>query len=233
MSEKIEDKEYFDLLNRIYALNGYDFTNYAVTSVRRRINHFMELKGIDTCAELTLQLESNESMFAEFLQSMSITVTEMFRDPTFYKAMRQKILMRLATYPRLKIWVAGCATGEEAYSVAIVLKEEGLLHRAMIYATDINPKSLRIARQGIYPMDTLTAYAHNYTASGGHSALSEHYKVMNNAYMFNDSLKQHILFASHNLVTDQSFNEFQLILCRNVLLYFNNRLQNNVMSLFY
>jgi len=157
----------------------------------------------------------------------------MFRDPSFYKSLREKVLKRLATYPVVKIWLAGCATGEEAYSVAILLKEEGLLERSIIYATDINQKSLQIAKQGVYSLEGMKTYTSNYLNAGGKNSFSEYYKAKYGSALFEKSLSQNILFSPHNLATDKSFNEFQLIICRNVLMYFNQHLQDKVVDLFY
>ena len=157
----------------------------------------------------------------------------MFRDPEFYKSLREKTMKRLATYPVIKVWLAGCATGEEVYSIAILLKEEGLLERSIIYATDINQKSIQIAREGVYSVDQMKAYTSNYIKAGGKNAFSEYYLSKYNAVMFDKSLRQNIVFSPHNLAIDKSFNEFQLIICRNVLIYFNQHLQNKVINLFY
>jgi chemotaxis protein methyltransferase CheR len=157
----------------------------------------------------------------------------MFRDPAFYKGLRQKVTKRLATYPFIKIWIAGCATGEEVYSLAILLKEEDLLQRSVIYATDINQKSLQIAKDGIYPLTNMKAYTDNYIKSGGKNSFSEYYKAKYNSVLFDKSLKDNIVFSPHNLTIDRSFNEFQLIICRNVLIYFNQNLQDKVISLFH
>ena len=164
---------------------------------------------------------------------MSVTVTEMFRDPLFYKSLRKHIIKRLATYPFIKVWIAGCATGEEIYSIVILLQEEGLLSRSVIYATDINQKSLQVAKDGIYTVENMKSYTANYQKAGGTKSFSEYYKAKYNSVMFDKALKQNIVFAAHNLAVDKSFNEFQLIICRNVLIYFNQQLQNKVINLFY
>ena len=192
-----ENKEFTDLLNAIRLVYGYDFTDYSEASVKRRINNFMGNRKIETYDRLGKTILNDEKLFEEFVQEISVTVTEMFRDPAFYKSLRNNVLKRLATYPFIKVWIAGCATGEEVYSIAILFKEEGLLNRTLIYATDINQKSLHIAREGVYP------------------------------------LENNIVFSAHNLAIDKSFNEFQLVICRNVLIYFNQKLQNNVINLFY
>ncbi|HSZ26056.1 MAG TPA: protein-glutamate O-methyltransferase CheR [Cytophagaceae bacterium] len=229
----IDNKELKKLLESILYIYGYDFTEYAEASVIRRINNFMITKKIETMEKLGKMILQDEKLFEEFVQHISVTVTEMFRDPSFYKSLRENVMGRLATYPFIKIWVAGCATGEEVYSIAILLKEEGLLNRSVIYATDINQKSLQIAKEGIYALENMKSHTTNYQKSGGVKSFSEYYKAKYNSVIFDKSLKQNIVFSPHNLAVDRSFNEFQLIICRNVLIYFNQQLQNNVISLFY
>jgi len=227
------DKEFSELLESIRFVYGYDFTDYAEASVRRRVDHFMKVRKIAALEILGKMILQDEKVFEEFIQQVSVTVTEMFRDPVFYKSIRENVLKRLATYPFIKVWIAGCATGEEIYSIAIVLQEEGLLNRSVIYATDINQKSLQIAKDGVYPVENMKTYTGNYQKAGGTKSFSEYYKAKYNSVMFDKSLKQNIVFAPHNLAVDRSFNEFQLILCRNVLIYFNQHLQNKVINLFY
>ncbi len=233
MGPFIGTAEYKELLESIRFIYGYDFTDYAEPSVKRRIINFMKNKGLGTLDKLGKLLLKDEGIFEEFVQDLSITVTEMFRDPSFYKSMREKVVKRLATYPVIKIWLAGCATGEEAYSVAILLREEGLLEKSIIYATDINQKSLKVAKQGVYSLAAMKTYTKNYLNAGGKNAFSEYYTAKYNSVLFEKSLSQNILFSPHNLATDKSFNEFQLIICRNVLMYFNQRLQDKVVDLFY
>ena len=231
--EAIDSEELRALLSAIRDVYGYDFTQYAEASIKRRSLYFMNARNIRSTRELGDLLLSNEPTFAEFVDNLSVTVTEMFRDPPFYACLRDKAIKRLATYPFIKIWVAGCATGEEVYSIAILLKEEGLLGRSLIYATDINQHSLYQAKEGIFPLDLMKTYTSNYMKSGGKRNFSEYYIAHYNAALLDRSLRNNIVFAPHNLATDQSFNEFHLILCRNVLIYFNQDLQNKVMNLFY
>lgn len=231
--ETIGAEELRAMLNAVRDAYGYDFTQYAEASIKRRTLYFMNSRAVKTVTELSALLLENEAMFEEFIRNLSVTVTEMFRDPSFYACVRDKVVKRLATYPFIKVWVAGCATGEEVYSIAILLKEEGLLNRSLIYATDINQHSLRLAKDGIFPMDLMKAYTANYHKSGGQRDFSEYYVTQYNAALFDRSLRNNIVFAPHNLASDQSFNEFQLILCRNVLIYFNQDLQNKVINLFY
>ena len=228
-----DNKEFKDLLISIQSEYGYDFTDYAEASVVRRINHFMDFKKISNLNHLKTMILKDEKIFESFIQELSVTVTEMFRDPSFYKSLRENVIKRLATYPFIKIWIAGCATGEEVYSIAILLKEEGLLNRSLIYATDINQKSLQIAKEAVYPVENMKSYTTNYQKSAGTHSFSEYYKSKYNSVMFDKSLKQNIVFSPHNLAVDKSFNEFQLIICRNVLIYFNQQLQNKVINLFY
>jgi len=204
-----DKKEFIELLAAIRVEYGYDFTEYSEASIKRRINNFMTSRNIAAIDVLRKMLLKDEALFEKFIQEIS------------------------ATYPFIKIWVAGCATGEEVYSIAILLKEEGLLNRSLIYATDINQKSIQIAKEGVYPLENMKQYTSGYQKAGGEKSFSEYYKAKYNSVLFDKSLKENIVFAAHNLAIDKSFNEFQLILCRNVLIYFNQKLQNNVISLFY
>ncbi len=231
--EEIDSNELAGLLSAIRRVYGYDFTQYAEPSVMRRSIYFMNARMIRTVRELSGLLLTDENAFGDFVLNLSVTVTEMFRDPQFYACLRARVMKRLATYPFIKIWIAGCATGEEVYSIAILLKEEGLLNRSLIYATDINPQSLHHAKEGIFPMDLMKAYTLNYQNSGGEKDFSQYYVAHYDAALFDRDLRSNVVFAPHNLASDQSFNEFHLILCRNVLIYFNQGLQNKVINLFY
>ena len=228
-----DNNAFKELLDSIRFVYGYDFTDYAEASVKRRINNFMTVNNIAEIDQLGKMILKDEKMFEEFIQQISVTVTEMFRDPPFYNSIRENVVKRLATYPIIKVWIAGCATGEEVYSFAILLKEEGLLSRTLIYATDINQKSLQIAKEGMYPLENMKQYTANYQKAGGTRAFSEYYTAKYSSVLFDKSLKQNIVFAPHNLAVDKSFNEFQLVVCRNVLIYFNQKLQNHVINLFY
>lgn len=231
--ETISSDELSRLLQEIRETYGYDFTQYAEASIKRRSLYFMNTHKLHTVQQLREALLNDEAVFEDFVRNVLVTVTEMFRDPLFYLCLRSRVMRRLATYPFIKVWVAGCATGEEVYSIAILLKEEGLLNRSIIYATDINQHSLHQAKEGIFPMDLMKAYTVNYQKSGGQKDFSSYYVAQHNAALFDRSLRNNIVFAHHNLASDQSFNEFQLILCRNVLIYFNQSLQNEVVNLFY
>lgn len=230
---RYDTKELYKLLDSIRFVYGYDFTDYAEASLRRRIHAFMTRRNIDVLDTLGQQIIKDEKFFEAFIQELSVTVTEMFRDPLFYKSLRERVMKRLATYPFIKVWIAGCATGEEVYSMAILLLEEGLLNRSVIYATDINQNSIQQAREGVYPLKHMKEYTANYQKAGGMKSFSEYYKAKYDSVLFDKSLRQNIVFSPHNLAVDRSFNEFQLIICRNVLIYFNQQLQNKVISLFY
>jgi chemotaxis protein methyltransferase CheR len=232
-TKMIERTSLRGLLDSIRLVYGYDFTEYSEASLGRRIGHFMENRKIVDVHDLERGVLRDEGLFEQFVQEVPVTVTEMFRDPSFYKSLREKIRIRLATYPLIRIWIAGCATGEEVYSVAILLKEEGLLERSLIYATDINQRSLRKAKEGIFPASQMADYTANYVNSGGKGNFSDYYLAKYDGMRMDKTLRQAIVFSAHNLTTDHSFNEFQLILCRNVLIYFNQRLQNRVHHLFY
>jgi chemotaxis protein methyltransferase CheR len=225
-----EIEEFFDSIRFVY---GYDFSKYSEASIKRRITHFMKPREIEDLHVLGKLLIKDEKLFEEFIQELSVTVTEMFRDPSFYKSLREVITSRLSSYPFIKIWIAGCATGEEVYSISIMLQEEGLLSRSLIYATDINQHSLQIAKDGIYPVDKMKDFTKNYQKAGGKHSFSDYYKSKYNSVMFDNALKQNVVFSPHNLAVDMSFNEFQLVICRNVLIYFNQDLQNHVINLFY
>lgn len=221
------------LLKAIDNKYGYDFSQYSQVFLQRRFVNFMIARKLRTTEELSDRLLRDEQLFEDLIPHISITVTEMFRDPFFYRGVREKIVPRLATYPFIKVWIAGCATGEEAYSIAILLKEHNLLGRSVIYATDINQRALQAAREGMYPVRNMKQYTENYIRSGGTNSFSEYYTARYDFALFDRTLANKIVFAPHNLVTDNAFNEFQLIVCRNVLIYFNEDLQNRVTGLFY
>jgi len=229
----ITDEALHDILQLLLDQYGYDFTEYSQTSLKRRVIRFMDISQITTAEELIYQLHTKKTLFHKLLQTVTVNVTEMFRDPTFYKILREKILPELATYPIIKIWHAGCATGEEVFSLAILLSEENLLNRCRIYATDINPENIDKARKGIITVANMKEYTQNYYKSGGRKDFSSYYTARYDHVLISRELRKDIIFAQHNLVTDTVFNEFQLILCRNVLIYFNESLQKKVINLFY
>lgn len=221
------------LLEAVYLRYGYDFRNYSKAHIKRRILHHLGINQLSTITELQDKILREKNFFIELLDDLSINVTEMFRDPDFYKSFRENIIPRLQTYTYFKIWHAGCATGEEVYSLAILLHEEGLLDRCQVYATDFNRKVLQIAKDGVYQKADVVQYEKNYKLSGGKSKLSDYYKSMYGSVMFNKELSNRVVFADHNLVTDSVFAEVNLILCRNVLIYFEKNLQDRVLNLFY
>ncbi len=230
--QTITDEHVEQLLADALELYGFDFTNYSKASVKRRINRLFTIDRFPSFAELRYKLRSDASYLNRFVESISVNVTEMFRDPQFYLTLRNTVLPQLATYPYIRIWHAGCATGEEVYSMAILLKEMNLLHKSVLYATDINQEVLERARQGIIPLNNMKLYSENYIQAGGTQAFSQYYTATYDRARMNDELKSKMVFAMHNLVSDGSFNEFQLILCRNVLIYFNKELQDTVIQLF-
>jgi chemotaxis protein methyltransferase CheR len=229
----ITDNELQLLLASIRKQYGYDFSDYAQASLKRRVNIFFRARFNNEYQLLYEFVKHDPQVFAALLQTITVNVTEMFRDPLFYKALREKVLPELSTYPHLKVWHAGCSTGEEVYSTAIVLKEAGLLERTRIYATDINASVLEKAKQGVVPLRSMKEYTQNYLASGGTQMFSSYYRAQKDEAVFDASLKKNMVFALHNLAADQSFNEFNLIICRNVLIYFNKELQAKVIDLFH
>jgi chemotaxis protein methyltransferase CheR len=226
------DTEIDALLVGIRKCHGYDFTHYSRASLYRRIAHARGLARAPDYATFLDRLVSDESCFDEFLRTLSITVTEMFRDPPFYRVVREQIVPMLKTYPFVKIWHAGCATGEEVYSMAILLHEEGFLDRVRIYATDFNKQALKRAYQGVFPLKNLRAYSENYALAGGTHTLFDYFNVSYDFAKIAAFLKRSITFAYHNLVTDGVFAEMNMICCRNVLIYFDRTLQNHVLSMF-
>lgn len=220
------------LLAGIRTRYGYDFTHYSHASLVRRLDKAREQAKVLRFTELLDRLLHDEKCFDEFLKHMSITVTSLFRDPAFYRAIRERIVPLLKTYPFVKIWHAGCATGEEVYSMAMLLHEEGFIDRARIYATDFNKHSLDIAQQGVYPARHMEAYAANYREAGGLQEFSDYYSAGYELAKFKDFLKERITFSYHNLVTDGVFGEMNLICCRNVLIYFDKTLQDQVLTKF-
>lgn len=234
MNEKdIENTEIDLLLSGILKRYGYDFRNYSRAYLKRRFSHKVKSVGLQYMSELLPRVLHEQSFFDSLLKDISITVTEMFRDPYFYAAFRRQVISSLKTYPFVKIWHAGCATGEEVYSMAILLQEEGLLDRTQIYATDMNNYALEVAESGIYPLERMREYTENYNNSDSKASLSDYYHTKyNNAKML-DVLKKKITFSNHNLVTDGVFGEMNVVVCRNVLIYFDESLQKRVLSLFY
>jgi chemotaxis protein methyltransferase CheR len=230
---ELEQTEIELLLEGIYRQYGFDFRSYAYASIRRRLWKRIEEEGLTTVSELQNIVLHVPDMMEKLLLDLSINVTAMFRDPTFYRVFRQQVIPHLRTYPFIRIWHAGCATGEEVYSMAILLEEEGLYERSRIYATDINEVVLQKAKSGIFPLERMQEYTENYIAAGGKRSFSDYYVAKYDGALFSPSLTKNVVFSQHNLVTDRSFSEFNVILCRNVLIYFDKTLQARVLTLFY
>ncbi|MBB1643182.1 MULTISPECIES: protein-glutamate O-methyltransferase CheR [unclassified Sphingobacterium] len=228
----IKDHEIDILLEDIYRDYGYDFLQYSRASMKRRINRIMTNDRLASFAELRFVLKDNPAFLQHFVEEITVNLTEMFRDPLFFRQLREEILPQLGTYPLIRVWIAGCSTGEEAYSMSILLKEANLYHKSLIYATDINPRVLDIARNGVYPLSQIKSFSENYIESGGKQDFSKYYTANYEWAKFNADLRQKMILSTHNLVSDTSFNSFQLILCRNVLIYFNKDLQERVFKLF-
>jgi chemotaxis protein methyltransferase CheR len=221
------------LLEGIYRQYGFDFREYAPSSLKRRVWRRVQAEGTGTIAGLLDRLLHDPAVMERLLLDLSINVTAMFRDPSFYAALRERVAPVLRTYPFTRIWVAGCSTGEEVYSLAILLHEEGLYERARIYATDINEAVLERAREGVFPLDKMKEYTENYIRAGGQRSFSEYYLARYDGALFDHSLTENVVWAPHNLVQDGAFNTFNLILCRNVMIYFDRTLQTRVHQLFY
>lgn len=232
MNEEISAQDYIEITDIIEQRHGYDFSRYAPASLKRRILRFMESRHINSFYDLKYKLINEADFFHQMLQYITVNVTEMFRDPQFYKFMREQIIPVLASYPIIKIWHAGCSTGEEVFSMCILLHEAGLLERSVIYATDLNPSNLEKAESGIVPLKYMKEYTQNYIQSGGTAEFSNYYTAHYENILINKELRKNISFFQHSLVSDQAFHEFHLVVCRNVLIYFNRDLQKRVLELF-
>lgn len=228
-----EDIELQLLLEAIFQRYGYDFRSYSVASLRRRVDQHLLIARYKHMGELIHAILHSGEAFGALLSFLTINVTEMFRDPDFYQAFREKVVPVLRTHPFIKIWHAGCATGEEIYSMAILLEEEGLYDRCQIYATDIDKEVLEKARKGIFSVADLRKYTENYQKAGGRRSLSDYYTAKYDNVIMEPRLKKNVIFADHDLATDQVFGEMQVIFCRNVMIYFNRELQNRVFQLFH
>jgi len=231
--DNLEDIEIALLLEGIFRKYGFDFREYAGASLRRRVWRRVHAEDLSTISALQAKLLHDPACMERLLLDLSINVTAMFRDPSFYNAFRAKVVPLLRTYPFTRIWVAGCSTGEEVYSLAILLREESLYDRARIYATDINESVLERARTGVFPLEKMREYTQNYIKAGGGQAFSEYYLAKYDGAQFQRSLIDNVVFAQHNLVSDRSFNDFNVIVCRNVMIYFDRALQDRVHRLFY
>lgn len=236
--DAIKESESFNfevklLLETIFEKYSYDFRGYAMTSVRRRVLSAMSKFDIQTVTRLQERVLHDDGFFFELLQYLTVPTSEMFRDPTYFLAVREKVVPILKTYPSIKLWIAGCSTGEEVYSFAILFKEENILDRSMIYATDINPASLKKAEQGILPLDKVKDFTLNYQKAGGKASLSDYYTADYGSILMDKNLRKNVVFADHSLATDQVFSEVQMVSCRNVLIYFEKELQDRALNLFW
>jgi len=227
-----QDIEIRLLIQAIYEKYGYDFRNYSQAHVKRRVINRLNLSGMSNISDMIHEVLINHKFVDLLLMDLSINVTEMFRDPSFYKAVREQVVPVLKTYPFIKIWHAGCSSGEEVYSMAILLREEGLYNRTQIYATDFNPVIIKQAREGIYPINRMKEFTLNYQKAGGKAAFSDYYTANYESAKILDTFKKNIVFATHNLVTDSVFAEVHMVVCRNVLIYFDRNLQDKVIGLF-
>jgi chemotaxis protein methyltransferase CheR len=230
-TDNLEALELDLLLEAVFRLYGYDFRDYAKTSMRRRIANLMRQEEVSTISALQDRVLHDRRCWERVLNGISVNVSAMFRDPSFFLAFRQHAVPVLRTYPFIRIWQAGCSLGEEAYSLAIMLEEEGLYDRSLIYATDINEVSLRQAREAIYPAELMQKYTQNYLQAGGQRSFSEYYTARYDYAILRPTLQRNIVFSQHNLVSDAPFNEFNVILCRNVMIYFNRGLQERTHNL--
>ncbi len=220
------------LVDAIYLKYHYDFRGYAAASLKRRLTTAMVRFHCRTLSQLQDKILHDPSIFPQMLDYLTVQVSEMFRDPSYFAALRRSVVPLLRTYPSLKVWVAGCSTGEEVYSLAILLREEGLLARTLIYATDINTQALAMAEAGVYDVERIAGFTENHRQSGAATSLSDYYTAAYGRAVFDKSLRQHIVFSDHSLATDSVFAEVQLISCRNVLIYFDRQLQDRAMGLF-
>ncbi len=232
MSEKIEDIEIPLLLEALYQRYHYDFRSYAQASIKRRLKQARDQMGFSTYSALQEAVLHDPAMLNRMLAYLTVQVSDMFRDPSYFRAIREKVIPHLRTYPSLKIWIAGCSSGEEVYSFAILLREEGLDQRTMIYATDINQDALAKAEAGIYDLDRIQRFTQNHRESGGKSSLSDYYSAAYGMASFDKSLRKNVVFSDHSLVTDAVFAEMHLVSCRNVLIYFDRALQDRALGLF-
>jgi len=230
---EVEDIEIDLLLEGLYRVYGFDFREYSRPSIKRRLLELMRGEKLDTISAYQDRLLHDYSSVGRLLLGVSVHATSMFRDPSFYRTFRTNVVPLLKTYPTVQIWIAGCSTGEEVYSLAILLREEGLYERSRIYATDISPAVLRKAREGIFALSSMREYTNNYHLAGGVNEFSDYYTARYDHVIFTPLLSKNVVFSEHNLATDGSFNEFQVILCRNVMIYFNKQLQERVHTLLY
>jgi chemotaxis protein methyltransferase CheR len=232
VSEAIEDLEIQLLLEALHQRYHYDFRQYAQASIKRRLVQAREQLGFRSISAMQEQVLHDPPMLPRLLDFLTVQVSEMFRDPSYFRALREKVLPHLRTYPSLKVWIAGCSTGEELYSLAILFREEGLYERTMFYATDINPEALAAAEAGVYALDRIRKFTENHQKSGGKSSLSDYYTADYGRAVFDKTLRARAVFSDHSLATDAVFAEMQMISCRNVMIYFDRELQDRAVGLF-
>lgn len=230
--EKVEDIEIRLLLEALYHRYHYDFRNYAMSSIRRRLRQAKENLGFATISAMQESVLHDPDMLPKMLRYLTVQVSEMFRDPSYFRAIRENVVPHLRTYPSLKIWIAGCSSGEELYSFVILFREEGLEDRTLFYATDINPEALAQAEAGIYDSERLRLFTENHRKAGGKTSLSDYYHSSYNRCVLDKSLRRNVVFSDHSLVTDQVFGEMHLVSCRNVMIYFDRDLQDRAVGLF-
>ncbi len=231
--EELFDCELRLLLEAIYHRYQHDFRHYAIASLRRRVSQAMQRFDCKSVSQLQDRVLHEPDVFAQILQFLTVQVSEMFRDPEYFLALRREVMPFLRTYPSVKLWIAGCSTGEEVVSIAILLAEEGLLERSLVYATDINPQALDAARAAVYPIDRFAQFSANYLAAGGTRSLSDYYHAHYGGGIFERSLRSRVLYADHSLATDAVFSEAHFVSCRNVLIYFDRNLQDRALTLFH
>ena len=231
-SQSLTAEQITELIDLVKKVHGFDFSNYSKASLKRRLSRIMMIKKL-SFYDLKHRLVNEPDFFQDFLEEITVNVTEMFRDPTFYKALNNQVIPYLSTYQHIKIWSAGCSSGEEAYSLAILMSKAGLKDKSFIYGTDVNTVVLNEARKGIYSFRNVKSYAENYQMSGLSGSLTDHFTTMYDAATIHSELKVNTLFSVHNLISDTVFNEFQLISCRNVFIYFETQLQEKILELFY
>lgn len=220
------------LIDAIYLKYHYDFRSYAPSSLKRRLTTALSRFGCATLSQLQDRVLHEPAVFPQLLDYLTVQVSDLFRDPAYFLALREKVVPLLRTYPSLRVWVAGCSTGEEVYSLAILLQEEGLLDRTLIYATDINAQALQKAQAGVYDIDRLPGFTENHRRAGGRSSLSDYYTAAYGKAVFDKNLRRQVVFSDHSLATDSVFTEAHLVSCRNVLIYFNRDLQDRAIGLF-
>lgn len=233
MPHRMADLELRLLIEAIYVKYHFDFRGYAMASLRRRMAAAMQRFGCQSLSQLQDRVLHDAAFFASLLEYLTVQVSEMFRDPAYFRSLRENVVPLLRTYPSLKVWVAGCSAGEEVYSLAILLREEGLLERSLIYATDINAQALKRAEAGVYDLDRIAAFTANHQQSGARSSLSDYYTAAYGRAIFDRSLRERVVFSDHSLATDSVFAEVHLVSCRNVLIYFDKALQDRALGLFH